>query len=499
MYNVIIRKKINCFFSIPLFLLIIPPLAIPYFLKITFLIVVIALAVSISFIFGRRYFFKRLNEEIDKRLENYIKVKEEASHIKEGLDNPTGIKTKGESKLVSKKYENVTVLFADIQGFTKIVEHLNPDQLIDELDKFFFQFDMVVDKYKIEKIKTIGDAYMAAGGVPNKNSTNPVEVVLSAMEIQRHMIKQKEDHKVFWELRVGIHTGPVISGKLGRSKTSPDIWGDTVNVASRMESSGVAGEVNITGITYEFVKDFFVCEYRGKMPIKYKGEIDMYFVRKIIPSLSVGGLGEEPNELFNVRLQQIRFNDIEEVIIERLTKELTQQMYYHNAEHTIDVITQIEILGRGENVSEEELLIIKTAALMHDVGFLVSYNDHETKSIEIAKEVLPAYQYSSAQIDAIVELIEVTRPEVKPANKLEYIMKDADLDYLGRSDFMRISEKLYKELIEFDKEITQIEWLKKQYGFLLKQQYYTDTAKQIRQINKEKHLEKIKEMLSIHN
>ena len=495
MYNVIKRKISNCFFSFPLFLLIVP-LAIPRFLTVV-LIIIGALLLSASFIFGRRYFFKRLNEEIDKRLENYIKVKEEASHIKEGLD-PAGIKTKGESKLVSKKYENVTVLFADIQGFTKIVEHLNPDQLIDELDKFFFQFDMVVDKYKIEKIKTIGDAYMAAGGVPNKNSTNPVEVVLSAIEIQRHMIKQKEDHKVFWELRIGIHTGPVISGKLGRSKTSSDIWGDTVNVASRMESSGVAGEINITGVTYEFVKDFFVCEYRGKMPIKYKGEIDMYFVKKILPALSVDGLGEKPNELFNIRLQQIRFNDIEEVIIQRLTNELSLRMYYHNVEHTIDVITQIEILGRGENVSEGELLILKTAALMHDAGFLISYDNHEARSIDIVKEVLPVYQYNSAQIDAIVQLIEVTRPEVKPTNKLEYIMKDADLDYLGRSDFMCTSENLYKELIEFDKEITQIEWLKKQYVFLLKHQYYTDTAKQIRQINKEKHLEKIKEMLSIH-
>ena len=493
-----IRKKFNCFFSFPLFFIIIPPLAIPYFLTIIFFIIA-ALVISVSFILGRRYFFKRLNEEIDKRLENYIKVKEEASHIKEGLDNPNGFKTKGETKLVSKKHENVTVLFADIQGFTKIVEHLNPEQLIDELDKFFFQFDMVVDKYKIEKIKTIGDAYMAAGGIPNKNSANPIEVILSAMEIQRHMMKQKEDHKVFWELRIGIHTGPVISGKLGRSKTNSDIWGDTVNVASRMESSGVAGKINITGKTYEFVKDFFVCEYRGKMPIKYKGEIDMYFVKKIIPMLSVDGLGEEPNELFSVRLQQIRFNDIEEVIIERLTKELSQRMYYHNVEHTIDVITQIEIIGRGEKVSEEELLILKTAALMHAIGFLVSYNYHESKSVDIVKEVLPTYQYNSAQIDAIVQLIEVTRPEVKPANKLEYIMKDADLDYLGRSDFMKISEKLYKELIEFDKEVTQIEWLKKQYGFLLKHQYYTATAKQIRQINKEKHLEKIKEMLSIQN
>ena len=486
----------NCFFSLPLLSIVALPLVIPYFLIIS-LTVALSLVIAISIYFGRRYFIKRLNEEVDKRLESYIKVKEEVSHIKEGLDNPTGLKAKGDAKLVSKKFENVTVLFADIQGFTKIVEHLNPDQLIDELDKFFFQFDMVVDKYKIEKIKTIGDAYMAASGIPNKNSANPIEMILAALEIQRHMQKQREDHKEFWELRIGIHTGPVVSGKLGRSKTSSDIWGDTVNVASRMESSGVAGEINITGITYEMVKDFFICEYRGKMPIKYKGEIDMYFVRKISPNLSLNNLGEEPNTLFNIRLQQIRFNDIEEVIIKRFTDELSPKMYYHNADHTIDVITQTEIIGRGENVSEEELLILKTAALMHDVGFLISYNNHEINSVNIAKEILPIYQYTSEQIDTIVQLIEITRQGSKPTSRLEYIMKDADLDYLGRSDFMFISEKLHKELVEFQEDIAESEWFKKQHDFLSKHQYYTATAKKIRQINKEKHLEKVKEILSI--
>ena len=455
-------------------------------------VIVILLILTMFFFTGRWYFFKKLNEEVDQRVEDYIKLKEKVLEIKEGFDGSSASNKGEKTKLSSKKYESVTVLFADIQGFTKIVEHLNPERLIDELDKFFFQFDMVIEKYRIEKIKTIGDAYMAAGGVPHKNSTNPIEVVIAAIEIQEHMLIHKADQRDFWELRIGIHTGPVISGRVGRSKTNTDIWGDTVNIASRMESSGVAGKINVTGATFHLIKDFFECEYRGKMPIKYKGEIDMYFVRRILPELSEDNEGKKTNDLFRIRLQNIRFIDLEEIIQERLKNELPSRMYYHNSEHTTEVILQIEILGRGENVSEEELLILKTAALMHDVGFLVSYYDHEGKSIEMTKEILPFFQYTSYQIDKIVQLIEVTRANSKPANQLEYIMKDADLDYLGRSDFVTISERLFKEVIEYDREITRFEWLKRQYDFLLKHRFYTASAKKMRQTHKDKHLEQIK-------
>jgi len=459
---------------------------------ITVFIILLLVILSAMFFAGRKYFNKRLNQEVEKRVEEYIKVKEKVSHIKEGFDSIISQSTTQSTKLSSKKYDRVTVLFADIQGFTKIVEHLNPDRLIDELDKFFFQFDMVIEKYKIEKIKTIGDAYMAAGGIPQKNCTNPIEVVIAALEIQEHMLMHKVNQRDFWELRIGIHTGPVISGKVGRSKTNTDIWGDTVNIASRMESSGVAGKINITGATYELVKEFFDCEYRGKMPIKYKGEIDMYFVKSIIPELSINGTGKEANDLFKIRLQHIRFADLEETILERLKTELTPLMYYHNYEHVVDVLLQVEILGRSEKISEEELLLLKTAALMHDIGFLISYSNHETKSIELTKDILPSYQYTSDQIDKIVQLIGITSLKAKPVNKLEYILKDADLDYLGRSDYIVKSENLYKEIIEFGKEITYSEWQHQQEEFLLKHNFYTNSAKKMRQINKDKHLEKIR-------
>lgn len=469
-------------------------------LVIIVLFLVFCFALILFFI--RRHFYDKVENEVNERLDQAMKIKERAIRIRTGFDaESVSHNLEGVPKTASRKYQSVTVLFADIQGFTKIVEHLNPERLIDELDRFFLQFDMLVEKFRIEKIKTIGDAYMAAGGIPEKNSTNPVEVVMSGFEIQKYMLKlqeeQRHEHEDFWELRIGIHTGPVISGRVGRNKASADIWGDTVNIASRMESSGVAGEINITGSTYYLVKDFFICEYRGKMPIKYKGEIDMYFIRSILPELSLDGLGKEPNALFGIRLQHVRFNDLEEAVLERLSNDLPKNIYYHNYKHTLDVVTQVEIIARGEGVTEEELLLLKTAALMHDTGFLISYEDHESKSIELAKDVLIRFQYNQNQINQVVQLIEVTRPKSKPANKLQAIMKDADLDYLGRLDFINLSDNLYKELMEYNGKLSPHEWTKKQYDFFSKHRYHTNTARRMRQINKEKQLEKLREMIDL--
>ncbi|KAF0202027.1 MAG: family 3 adenylate [Bacteroidetes bacterium] len=198
------------------------------------------------------------------------------------LPYETAEELKEKGSATPKQYDMVSVLFTDFKGFTTIAEKLTPEQLVAELNQCFLQFDHIIDKHNLEKIKTIGDAYMCAGGIPVANTTNPSDVVKAGLEIKAYMDRVKSEREAsgqdYWELRIGIHTGRVIAGVVGKNKFAYDIWGDAVNTASRMESSGEPGKVNISGDTFELVKDQFNCVYRGKIKAKNKGDIDMYFV-----------------------------------------------------------------------------------------------------------------------------------------------------------------------------------------------------------------------------
>ena len=183
-----------------------------------------------------------------------------------------------------KRFEQVTVLFTDFKGFTKIAEIMTAEELVAELNTIFGVFDLIISKYPIEKIKTIGDAYMCAGGLPTPNNTHPRDVVLAALEIQKYIETRsltKSDKPPF-QIRIGIHTGPVVAGVVGIKKFAYDIWGDTVNTASRMESSGEPGKINISGSTFDLIKGFqeFKTTYRGEIEAKNKGKIKMYFIEK---------------------------------------------------------------------------------------------------------------------------------------------------------------------------------------------------------------------------
>ncbi len=179
-------------------------------------------------------------------------------------------------------FEDVSVLFADFVGFSKIAERLSPQQLVTELDTCFQKFDEIIARHELEKIKTIGDCYMCAGGLPNGGGSKMSSIVAAAKEMQEWLVSwnKERDKKSLprFDARIGIHRGPVVAGVVGSKKFAFDIWGDTVNVAARIEQAGEGGRINISGEAYAVVKDFFPCKYRGKIAAKNKGEIDMYFV-----------------------------------------------------------------------------------------------------------------------------------------------------------------------------------------------------------------------------
>lgn len=200
------------------------------------------------------------------------------------LPEETARELKEHGVVKAKKYDVVTVLFTDFKGFTSYSEKLSPEALVETVGFYFSKFDAIVEKHGLEKIKTIGDAYMCAGGLHGSEETHPQKMVLAATEIAQFVYDTKQDVKASdlnFDIRIGINTGPVVAGVVGTKKFAYDIWGDTVNVASRMESMSEPGKINISQSTYELIKSDFLCEYRGEIEAKNRGKVKMYFVNGI--------------------------------------------------------------------------------------------------------------------------------------------------------------------------------------------------------------------------
>ena len=445
--------------------------------------------------FGKEKF--KLEKIINERTEELLKQKEKSEElIAKVLPRDTANEIKSTGRAASHKYEMVTVLFSDIEGFTKIAEQMNPEILIDELDKFFFKFDSVVEKFNIEKIKTIGDAYMCAGGIPDKNRTNPVEVVMAALEMIEHMkLLQKQNSKI-WDLRIGIHTGPVIAGVVGQKKLSYDIWGDTVNTASRMESSGKSGKINVSGSTYEMVKDFFVCEHRGMMPVKYKGNIDMYFVKGYRPELSLKGKGVEPNEPFFLKLQLLRMKDLEDIIFHRLENELPSDLTFHNLQLAEEICRTTEFLAEAENLNNRETLILRTASALLFTGFIKDYKNNAEQRCGLAKEILPGFKYSQEQISEVCSLLSVSPESLEPSNRMEMILFDAYFEFFGKPELVEMAYSLFKEQKTFEATSSKKAWLTTFIGLLEKHEFFTPSASKRRKMAKVDQIARMRALLS---
>ncbi len=230
------------------------------------------------------FFRARQNTQVLKEKNMTIREEQERSEklLLNILPSLVADELKKQGRTKARYFEDVSVLFADFVGFSQIAEQLTPQQLVTELDTCFQKFDDIIDKYALEKIKTIGDAYMCAGGLPDGGGAQLRDMVAAAKEMQTWLFqwntgRSKEGLPQF-EARIGIHCGPVVAGVVGSRKFAFDIWGDTVNIAARIEQAGEGGRINISGAAYNVIKDFFPCHYRGRIAAKNKGEIDMYFI-----------------------------------------------------------------------------------------------------------------------------------------------------------------------------------------------------------------------------
>lgn len=242
-----------------------------------------------------------LEKKVEERTADLAREKERAEGLLLNiLPKETADELQKSGKATARHYNHVSVMFTDFKGFTAMAENTSPQDLVNELHRHFVAFDSVIEKYYLEKIKTIGDAYMCAGGVPIRNSSNAIAITLAALEIRDYMemvnAEKMKEGKNELGIRLGIHTGPLTAGVVGMKKFAYDIWGDTVNTASRMESSSDPGKINVSGTTCDMIKKYFVMEHRGKRQAKGKGLVDMYFVERIKPEYSENADGKTPNK-----------------------------------------------------------------------------------------------------------------------------------------------------------------------------------------------------------
>ncbi len=232
------------------------------------------------------------NVEMERRREEAERQRQVAESLLLNILPPqVAAELQSKGTVDPKYFEDCTIIFTDFVGFTLATEKLAAEDLVRLLHDYFTAFDQIVARYHLEKLKTIGDSYMCAAGLPvgqrkRRTPSHPVDAVLAALEFVSAVAERdRPDSLVHWAVRVGIHTGPVIAGVVGIQKFAFDIWGDTVNFSSRMESSGAPNRINVSERTHARVKDFFECEYRGRVLTKDKKEVDMYFVNGVLPSL----------------------------------------------------------------------------------------------------------------------------------------------------------------------------------------------------------------------
>jgi adenylate cyclase len=249
--------------------------------------------------------------ELERRMAELTEARREAEKERERSDRlllnilPRAVaeELRANEQVAPRYHESVTIMFADFEGFSRLTERIEPKSLIEQLDQFFSAFDAIAERHRLEKLKTIGDAYMCVGGLPEPNRTHEVDACLGALSLiefmRRTNVQREKLHLPRWDLRIGIHSGPVMAGVVGKSKFIYDIWGDAVNIAARLEAASGAGRINVSDVVKTRLRSLMEFEPRGAVEVKNKAPINMHFLTRIKPEFSRDPEGLRPNDAFH--------------------------------------------------------------------------------------------------------------------------------------------------------------------------------------------------------
>lgn len=411
------------------------------------------------------------------------------------------------NKFSPKRVENGIVIFTDFVDFSVKARDMKPIRLLKKLEYYFTKFDEIIARYKLEKIKTIGDAYMALGGVTENLQEPAVRACLAALEIRNFMRNERDIARAlnrdYWEIRVGLHMGPLVAGIIGSSKISFDVWGDTVNIAARAEAGTKPGYITITKDIANEVQEYMNLEPRGEVSIhKRGGNIEMFYLSELKLEHCLYGEGKIASTFLRKKcgLSSIDFRNMRLDIINRMKALLPEGVLYHDISHTLNVEKAAIRFAKLEGIDDESILLLQTAVLYHDTGFILQYHDNELFGIKLAQNNLPKYGYSEEQIELIANIIASTSTKTSPKTILEKIMNDADHDYLGRADYYNVVNKLRREMENFGESMSDKAWIDFQLHYLEEVHlFFTETAKNIRLQGKKARIAELKEQLAVLN
>ncbi len=432
---------------------------------------------------------KQLKELIGQYEKENLRNEQYTALLREfGLADESGKDRQG-----VRRFKMVSMLYVVIKGFTTLTHCEDSQEQLDRLDEIFFIISDIAQKNNLTKIPTVGDNVLLAGGITTENKTNPIDVAVAAEKIVRSIKKYKEENNTIWDVAIGIHTGPIVA-RYAQKKNNPyTLAGNNVLTVSRLGRAAGSGEIVVSPMTFELIKEFYQISPYGRIPVKYSGVMDIFRLGNMLPELvdADGNLTDE----YDLRYSRLQFMDIQEFMLDMLEEQLPHNLYYHNVKHTIDVTTEVELIGWAEGLSEKDIMLLKVAALFHDSGQIKCSKGHEEVSCEYAQKILPKYNYPQKKIDEIKRIIMATQLPHEPSDTLEAVIQDSDLDYLGRTDFVPVSNMLYKELTERGAQMTMNQWNKAQIKFISDHQYYTQTAKSLREVNKQSQIERLKELV----